>query len=554
MASEKRRRQRRNRSVKVRLTGDGARYNAAIAAAARSVVQESAVAPAVEAVRGDLVPVHEAAIRADGTVALRLISPGWGSSGHYSAEVLETAGADRVFPAGTHMYLDHPTRSERSERPERSIRDLAAVLETDGIWQENHPDGPGIYAQARVFTPYRPVIAEMADHIGVSIRASAECSNGEAEGRRGRIIERIIEAPSVDFVTRPGRGGQVLTILESAHVTEAMADDVRAWLRDALRDRFGDGEDRWVWVRDYDADAGTVVFDLEGDDAEPGPGTYELAYTGSDDGVELSDDTPTKVRVTTSYEPVGEARNVAEWFQSRIHLHFTSLADDMFGEGRLTKTERITLSSGIGAALDAFSALVDEQAPQLLTRDLWDEPRPAEEPIDESQEDEMTPEEMKQAVADGIAEAIKPVNERLDKLEESSTEQAEVEETAEVRAQRAEDALLIREARDHVAGNQKVQALPEVARDRLVESVSNAAARTDDGALDKAALDEATTKAVDAEVEYLTKATGSPVRGIGEAAGSEVTAEESQTRLAASIGGAFGLSEDAAKHAAAGRR
>lgn len=524
----------------------------------RRTITESAAAPALEAVRGDLVPITETAVRSDGTVPLRLISPGQGSSGYYSADVLEQAAHDRVFPAGTHMYIDHPTLTERADRPERSIRDLAAVLETDAIWQAAHPDGPGLYAQARVFAPYRPIIAEMADHIGVSIRASAEMSRGQVDGRRVPIIDRLIEAQSVDFVTRPGRGGAVLSILESAQLGEAMVDDVRQWLRDALRSRFADGEDQWVWVRDFDLDDGLVIFDLEGDDIDT-PGTYQLPFTQTDDSVTLSDEEPTRVQVTTSYEPVGEARNVAEWFQSRIHLHFTQVADDMFGEGRLTKEERLTLSSGIGAALDAFSALVDDQAPQLLTRDLWDEPRPSETSIDESQEDtDMTPKEIQEAVAAGIAEAIKPVNDRLDKIEESKAAEAEeVQETDKVRADRAEELLLVREAADHIAGLDKVKALPAVTAARLVESVSKGAQRTDDGKLDTKALDEATTTAVEAEAKYLAEATGSPVRGVGTGAGGgsgdtpDVDALEARRVERYKR---WGLTEEGAKTAVAGRR
>lgn len=527
MASAKRQRQRRNRTLH----------------------ESTAV---VEAVRGDLVPLREQAIRRDGTISLRLISPGWGSSGHYSAEVLEQAAADRVFPAGTHMYIDHPTLSERHERPERSIRDLAAVLETDGIWQAQHPDGPGVYAQARVFAPYRELIAEMADHIGVSIRASAEVSRGEADGRRGTIVERIVEAPSVDFVTRAGRGGQVLAILESAHIGEAMADDVRSWLRDALRDRFDTGDDRWVWVRDYDADTGLVVFDLEGDGVDE-PGTYQLAYTLTDDQVELADDEPTKVRVTTSYEPVTEARNVAEWFQSRIHLHFTSLADDMFGEGRLTKDERITLSSGIGAALDAFSAHVDAQAPQLLTRDLWDEPEPAESPITESQEDEMTPEQLNEA----LATALKPVTDRLAALEEAAKPPAGdgQEETVEESEREVElrEQLLRRDAADHIRENDRVAKLPAAARRRIVEAVSPAATRTDAGDLDTEALDEAIGAAIKAELDYLAEATGSPVRGVGGDDPSGITEGKVDADELVPVFERLGMTEGGAKIAATGR-
>jgi hypothetical protein len=39
--------------------------------------------------------------------------------------------------------------------------------------------------------------------------------HGEAEGRKGNIIERIGSARSVDFVTLPGAGGKILALMES---------------------------------------------------------------------------------------------------------------------------------------------------------------------------------------------------------------------------------------------------------------------------------------------------------------------------------------------------
>lgn len=466
MASGKRKRQRERRA------NDGAVLGTPIHTVRASVI-ESATGMCQRAdVRGDLVPVDEAALRSDGTVPIRLISPGWGSSGFYSPEVLEAAGSDGVFGPGTHMYWDHPSATENQDRPERSLRDLAAVLETQGTWRIDHPDGPGIYAEARVFAPYREVLAEMASHIGVSIRAAAQVSTGEAEGRRGRIVESIVEAQSVDFVTRPGRGGQVLAILEAA-------------------------------------------------------GRAELS----------------------------EARNVAEWFQSRIHLNFTTIADDMFGEGRLTKDERIALSNGIGEALDAFAQVVDDKAPQLLTRDLWDEPTPAT-PVTESQEDDMPlNDDDRAAIAEMISGAVAPITEALAGLAPPEPDSTEQLSEAETRAARAEEALLVRDARDHVtAALGKVQGLPAPTVTRLTEALATPATvpTTDDGKLDTAKLDEAIKTAVETEVTYLAEATGSPVRGVGggdlPAGGNEGGTErltESFQRL--------GLSEANAKVAAAGR-
>lgn len=71
---------------------------------------------------------------------------------------------------------------------------------------------------------------------------------------------------------------------------------------------------------------------------------------------------------------VREGRNVGGWFESRIHSSFTMQADDMYGQGRLSREERIALSSAIGDGLDAFTKRVEADQPQLYQRDIYDEP------------------------------------------------------------------------------------------------------------------------------------------------------------------------------------
>lgn len=175
--------------------------------------------PATEADRveltGDLVPLVEKALRSDGTVPIKVISPGWGASGYYPAEVLERDGPT-VFPKGTHMYVDHPTAEEAIARPERSVRDLGAVTETAAVYQANGPAGPGLYADAKVMPAFAEHLEALAPHIGTSIRADGTIAVGEAEGRKGKIVESLVNGHSIDFVTRPGAGGQVLQLFEAA--------------------------------------------------------------------------------------------------------------------------------------------------------------------------------------------------------------------------------------------------------------------------------------------------------------------------------------------------
>jgi hypothetical protein len=142
---------------------------------------------------------------------LQIITPGIGSSGYYSAEVLEAAVTDNVFPKGTHLYIDHPSQTEAQDRPERSIRDLAGSTTGDAVW---NPITQAVESACKVY-PRNAWIKEVAEDIGMSIRASADVSEGVIEGRKMPIIEKLVEAYSVDFVTRAGRGGKVLAAIES---------------------------------------------------------------------------------------------------------------------------------------------------------------------------------------------------------------------------------------------------------------------------------------------------------------------------------------------------
>ena len=231
-----------------------------------------------------------ATAQAGGVFLIDLITPGWGSSGYYSAEVLEQAAKDRIFPAGMQMFINHQTAQERNDRPEGDLHHLAAALQEDAVWNPTGgEEGTGsLQSPARVYSTWREPLAEMKDNIGTSIRAAADIEYGEAEGRAGRIIGRLVHAESVDFVTKAGRGGRIVEVLEAAAVQEA--------------------------------------------------------------------------------------RNIGQWIESRIHRDFTITADDMAGDGRLTREERIGLSSAIGDALQAFVARLETDQPQLYARDLYDNP------------------------------------------------------------------------------------------------------------------------------------------------------------------------------------
>ena len=165
------------------------------------------------------IPLCEKSVRSDGTIGIKMIAPGWGSSGYYPADILER-DAPAVFPPGTMMFWNHDTAMEEAERPEGDLSRLAAITTSLPRYEPNGIDGAGVYADARVMAGYAGIIDDIGGDIGLSIRAAGSFQEGEAEGRRGRIITELTRDPNVgsrvDFVTKPGAGGKIISVFESA--------------------------------------------------------------------------------------------------------------------------------------------------------------------------------------------------------------------------------------------------------------------------------------------------------------------------------------------------
>jgi hypothetical protein len=222
-----------------------------------------------------------AAAAESGRMRIQFISPGWGSSGYYSPQVLEQAVTDRVIPAGTHMYADHPTETEDLERPVRSIKDLMAVTVEDALLRRRRPGRrrPGRPAVARPPRD-RP---RLDRGLHPRVRHRHRRGRGRGPPRRDHRGPRR-PGLSVDFVTRAGRGGKILPLLESARVNkraighgiaEATVNDTREALQTVLRDTYG-GDKVYVWVRDFDDT--TVWFEVESDTDS---GCYGQSYTST---------------------------------------------------------------------------------------------------------------------------------------------------------------------------------------------------------------------------------------------------------------------------------
>ena len=163
-------------------------------------------------------------VEAKADYEIKLIAPGKGSTAFYPAEVLKRDGP-KVFKAGTHVYLNHPTAAEEAARPEGDVANLAGVLATDAVYHESHAKVPGLFARMKVFADHAQMVEEKAPHVGMSIRAVGQQESGKT--RDGvPVLKELTAAESVDVVTRAGAGGMILT--EAARTNSEEVSDMDA--------------------------------------------------------------------------------------------------------------------------------------------------------------------------------------------------------------------------------------------------------------------------------------------------------------------------------------
>ena len=147
----------------------------------------------------------ESSAKADGTRRVRLISPGQGSSGMYSREVLASYIAE-ALPKGTKVYLNHTDEEDDYRRGgTRKFQDVAGKIVTDPVYEADAPEGEGSYADVKFMREIEEKLEDIGDVVGVSVEIHA--------GRKdeyGNIIEMAAHPlNSLALVPEPGRDGRI---------------------------------------------------------------------------------------------------------------------------------------------------------------------------------------------------------------------------------------------------------------------------------------------------------------------------------------------------------
>lgn len=152
---------------------------------------------------------------ADGSVTwlIKIITPGVGSSGTYTPEVLARDAAT-AFPAGTKLWFMHPEDGKGAG--DRDPRDQWGVLKEDAHWSE---ELQAVVAPARILKHWQSVIESLGTQAELSIYAWAERNDEE-------VVTALLphRTNSVDIVSYPGRPGSGLSTQ-----IESLIQDARNW-------------------------------------------------------------------------------------------------------------------------------------------------------------------------------------------------------------------------------------------------------------------------------------------------------------------------------------
>lgn len=148
---------------------------------------------------------------------IRIASEGQGSSGYYSAEVLESYGPS-AFPSGTFIVKDHATDSEyRDRNGSRRIEGLVGKLTTDA---EYIAEERALYANALFYHKDADLVKAIWEDVDLSLEAQG------SKDAQGNILS-ISPHPSnaVALVPNGGRDGKIVEFYESLHAPEMLIQE-----------------------------------------------------------------------------------------------------------------------------------------------------------------------------------------------------------------------------------------------------------------------------------------------------------------------------------------
>lgn len=145
--------------------------------------------------------IAEAPVKRDnGRWLVAIATPGQGSSGYYSEDMLKEYGPV-AFPSGAKAFVNHD--------PSRKPTDMIGTYPEGAYWDE---DRKQLMGELEVFSHWKAFVEEVGPHCGISIYMAGD---SDEEGNVTKLIEN--RQNGADLVSYPGLiGSGFVEMLESA--------------------------------------------------------------------------------------------------------------------------------------------------------------------------------------------------------------------------------------------------------------------------------------------------------------------------------------------------
>lgn len=279
--------------------------------------------------------------REGGKWAVRLITPGTGSSGVYSEEML-TEFAPKAFKKGMKLWFGHPKEGEGPG--DRDPRDQWGVLDEDATYTA----GEGVDGKVRLLPHWKDVVESLGDQASLSIYATGD---RDEEGNVTALFEDFTN--SVDIVSYPGREGSGLKRkLEAARAASTQPDATSA-------QESNKQEVHMLEQKDLDAIAAIVAEKLK-----PANTFFENEETrrqAEADASDKSDDVTAAVEAAVAAVEAVRAAKVLPAFEEKL-IESAKKGEDVTADLDFAKTVTAEAAKPAGKSEPNGSFVINESA------------------------------------------------------------------------------------------------------------------------------------------------------------------------------------------------
>lgn len=151
------------------------------------------------------------------------------NNNYYTLDALRNTG--HLFE-GKPIFVDHPTKTEQRDRPERSVRDIAGIIRSTEMGYNK--EGKNALRFTGYISKAEPELRTKIAEGLVGDLSIMAFGTGKRDPKSGVfVVEAFTDAFSVDLVTFAAAGGEVETLFESVQTEEMVEETVEETMQES---------------------------------------------------------------------------------------------------------------------------------------------------------------------------------------------------------------------------------------------------------------------------------------------------------------------------------